>query len=138
MFDMNFNLIFLFLFVAGCSSSSQNISASLEQKDYNNTPPWIVNPNKKNQICSIGSVPIQVDEKINISIAILRAKANISKEISIYVDSQSESIKNSHGKSEFSNLTSLQSTNLLKNIKIIDTYIDTINNMYYLRACSKL
>ena len=100
-------------------------------------PNWIFNPNKQNYICSIGSAPIR-DKKTTNIIAKMKAKANISKQINIYIKSESKSIQNSNGKSKYTSSSVQQSTNILRDVKFIDNYIDKKNNIYYVRVCIKI
>lgn len=138
-------LILTALIISGCSSSNKQIKTPIVKKTIvykkdmkiDDTPKWILNPNKHNYICSIGSASI-TDKKTTNTIAKMKAKANISKQISIYIDSQSKSIKNRNGKSKFTTSSSQQSTNMLRGIKFVDNYTDKPNNRYYIRACSKI
>lgn len=123
------------LFISCTSNNQVNVNKIKKVKD--NTPNWILNPNKQNHICSIGSAPI-TDKKTTNTIARMKAKSNLSKQISIYIDSQSKSMRNSNGKSKYTSSSSQQSTNMLKNIKFTDNYTDSTNNRYYIRACSKI
>ncbi len=125
-------LVFLF---HGCSSSKQEsvtIQKCVESVTVKtDVPNWITNPSKENSICSIGSAPI-ADMKTTRTIALMSAKANISKEIEVYVDTFSSN------KTEFTSFSSEQSTNMLKDVKIVDRYEDNLNHIYYLRACITL
>jgi hypothetical protein len=134
------------LFISCTSNNQPNVNKKskikkviVKQKQIpkNNTPNWIFNPNKQNHICSIGSASI-TDKKTTNTIASMKAKSNISKQISIYINSQSKSMKSSNGKSKYTTSSSQQSTNMLRGIKFTDKYKDTENNRYYIRACSKL
>ena len=140
-------LIVLPLLFIGCTSNKQpnvdkkskikKVIVAQKQIVKDNTPNWILNPEKPNYICAIGSAPI-TDKKTTTTIARIKAKANISKQISIYINSKSISMKNSSGKSKYTSSSSQQSTNMLRDVKFTDNYTDKRNNRYYIRACSKI
>ena len=155
-FFMNFKYkklhlnILLITFLIGCSSISNKPQDTFSKDKHNNDtkiakkqsikykiPSWLINPNKSDQICAIGTANANsgIDMK---KIAFIRAKAEISKQINIYIESQITSSKNSNGKSIFATSSSHQSTNMLKNIKIVNEYLDKNDNIYYVRACSKI
>ena len=142
------SLTVLSLLIVGCGSTNQTTlqpKVSVKQtthkviktKKSDNTPKWILNPNKANYICSIGSAPI-TDEKTTKTIAKLKAKANIGKQITIYINKQSRMSKDNNGKSSFQTTSSQQSTNMLRGIKVSNTYTDKPNNRFYIRMCSKI
>ncbi|MEA2017637.1 MAG: LPP20 family lipoprotein [Campylobacterota bacterium] len=134
------------LLLIGCGSTPQpskeisNSKKTITPKPIikNTTPNWILNPNKQNQICSIGSANItKIDETKKI--AFIKAKSNISKEIKLHINSQTSkqlNCNNSECKKEFNKFSQQQSTNMLNNISLSDEYVDTKNNRYYVRACS--
>jgi len=120
-------IIFIgFIFIACSSKNTINKPYSKQQQTTINLPLWIQNPQNKNKICAIGSSKQQNNMK---QIAQLKAKANISKNISLYIHSQSIKKKQYHSN------TMQQSTNMLKNIQINNEYLDKQNNIYYLQMC---
>ncbi|MEA2017760.1 MAG: hypothetical protein U9N59_04870 [Campylobacterota bacterium] len=134
------------LLLIGCGSTPQpskeisNSKKTITPKPIikNTSPNWILNPNKQNQVCSIGSANItKIDETKKI--AFIKAKSNISKEIKLHINSQTSkqlNCNNSECKKEFNKFSQQQSTNMLNNISLSDEYVDTKNNRYYVRACS--
>lgn len=133
--------IISFLFLAGCSSNTPtpkkpakiNTQAP-KQKELDLTPKWVYSPSDDRNICSIGSSKILRDKKMMNKIASMKAKANISKEISLYIETQSKTQKKSKS-SSFTTTSSQQSTNMLKSVKIVNEFEDKKNDMFYLRAC---
>jgi hypothetical protein len=151
--NMKLQIAFLFsiiLLITGCSISNEKVNTpilnsqsqsqqqtNIKSKIIDDTPNWILNPDKQNYICATGSSKVLNDKKTMKKIAFMRAKANISIQIKIYINTQSKLIQNSNGKSKFTISSTHQSTNMLKNIKIMNTYIDEKNQIYYIRVCSK-
>ena len=128
------------IFYIGCSNTITQINnISNSKKNTNNQnlklPKWIQNPQNKNKICAIGSSKKQNNMK---EIAQLKAKANISKNISLYIQSQSiKKIKcnKTNCNDSFSTNSTHQSNTMLKDVKIINEYFDKQNNIYYLKMC---
>ena len=121
----------------GCTSTSNNQLLIKKETTVSKTLNWILNPELKNKICAIGSSAIQEDMK---KIAKLKAKSNISKEIKIYIETQSikkTTCTSQNCKSDFTTSSIHQSSNLLKNIKLENEYLDKKNNIYYIRLCTE-
>ena len=100
------------------------------------TPFWVYDPSKPNQICAIGSTPNISGAKNK---AFIKAKANIGKEIKIYIQSENtKSIKctTKDCKISYKYFSNQQSSQMLNDIVITDRYVDNHNNRYYLRACT--
>jgi len=147
---MKFKLLFLTLtivLITGCTTSSKistptkqikKLHVKKESQIVDNTPIWILNPNKKNHICAIGSAKLSSDKETMEKIASMKSKANISKQIKIYIDSKSKSIKNGNGNSIYTTSSTQQSTNMLRDLKVVDNYTDKENKKYYIRTCSKI
>ena len=101
-------------------------------------PQWIFNPNKPNQICEIGSSITQPTPKMTKKVALLMAKANISKQIKMYISNQSNSYKDNSGKSKFSTKSNQQSTSMLNDIVVADRHFSKEENRLYLRVCTPM
>ncbi|MEA2018113.1 MAG: LPP20 family lipoprotein [Campylobacterota bacterium] len=134
------------LLLIGCGSTPQpskvisNSKKTITPKPIikKTSPNWILNPNKQNHICAIGSSKLSSDKKTMKKIASMKAKANISKQIKIYIDSKSKASKNNNGKSTYTTSSTQQSTNMLRGVKVVDNYEDKQNNIFYLRTCTKI
>ena len=143
------SLMALSLFVVGCGSVNKTtiqkkpavkptIHKVIKTTPIDNTPKWILNPNKANYVCSIGSAKLTSINEAK-KIANIKAKANISKNISIYINSENIAKINCTSKEckkEFNKFSEQQSTNMLTNISVLDEYIDEKNNRYYQRVCT--
>jgi len=146
------------LLISGCSTSTNQVNKSnnieevqfkpivqnqikeQESKKIDPTPKWIINPNKENHICSIGSSNI-TDIATSKKIAFITAKARISEEIEVYIESKSTLSKkcnNNECKKSYTSKISQQSTNMLRGVKAVDTYKDNKHNRLYVRACTKI
>jgi len=108
------------------------------KKKINPIPSWIYNSKKQNNICSVGSSTIQSNIANTQKIAKIQAKASISEQIKVYINSLSilkKSCTDEKCSSSYSTTSQQQSTNMLHNIKYINSYTDNKNNIYYVRAC---
>lgn len=131
-------LVVLLVSMLGCNNSSKTVSPpKVEPMVVSNTPSWISNPSKEGYICSIGSASLSNINTMQ-SIAKIKAKANISREINTYINSQSKLVKSSTGKSAYTSISSQQSVSMLNDIEYINNFTDTMSNRYYIRACSKV
>lgn len=145
------------LLISGCSTATNQVNKSNNIKDIQSkpivkkqikqqehkkldpTPKWVINPNKENHICSTGSANIS-DIITAKKIAYITAKARISEEIEVYVESQSTLSKecsNDECKKSYTSKISQQSTNMLRGVKAVDTYQDNKHNRLYVRACTQ-
>lgn len=140
---MNKVLVFIGVLLSflGCSSPStpsvqkeENVR-NVEVIAVDARPNWIKNPNEENKVCAVGSSKKSADIKLMNKIAFLKAKANISKEIEIYIETELDSKYQSSGVSKISTSARQQSTNMLRNVKVVDTYEDSKHGIYYLKAC---
>jgi hypothetical protein len=125
-----FTITNIVLFISSCSSSN-NINSNSNKKQS-----WIYNAQMPNQICAIGSSTNNLKAKDK---ALLKAKANISKQLQIYINSKktkSISCTTKECKTQYKVFSSQQSSQMLNNISIINRYIDNNTNRYYLRACT--
>ena len=130
---MKIKILFLsisFLLFVGCSTN-KTVNTPIK-----NTPKWIQNPNKTNHICALGSSSITTAKTTNM-IATLKAKAKISKQIKIYIQTKKVSNK-SDKNSSFHKYSTHQSTNMLRDIKVHNSYTNRSTNIYYIRMCSKI
>ena len=155
---MNYLLIILTaltLVISGCSSKEPQVKSAVEKEPtrieatsretsenkQSHLPNWIMNPNKNGYICDIGSSQLQVKMSITEKAAFITAKAGISEQIEIYVETEQKKEANcisEECKSEFTTKTNLSSTNMIQDIAIEDTYIDEEHRVYYVRVCSKI
>ena len=131
-------IVFTSLFMGCGSSQPANTKIISDKKDIINTvPKWINNPNKQNQICAIGSSKIFKTNDYE-KVAYIKAKSNISKQISMYLYTASfeeMDCNSKECKKSFKRFSQHQSTNMLNNILISDKYSDNIAKKYYIRAC---
>lgn len=121
-----------------CSSTNQvEQKTTTSSKIIKQKPNWLINTNKENSICAIGSS--NIINKNYKDISLVKTKANISKKIKIYIETQlnsSTTCKNQNCRKSFDTFSKHQSTNMLNNINIENQYIDNKNNIYYTRACT--
>lgn len=151
-------LVMALVLVTGCNSSKNNVTnqslnytqtikSSSNKKDNKQavikkeeslTPKWILNPNKENQICSVGQAKMSNLATAK-KIAFITAKARISEQIKVSIQSESTISKNCTSeecKKSYSSKIRQQSTNMLRNIKTVDTYQDKKSNLLYVHACT--
>lgn len=129
----NYLIIFsFFLFFSGCSSSNHNLNKTNYKKENKTTPSWIYNHTKTNYICAVGS-------GTNKKSAFIKAKADISKQISIHIKSLSTNIstcKSKECKKSFNRYSTQQSTNMLNNLTVLNEFDDKSNS--YIRVCTPI
>ena len=104
-------------------------------------PDWIMNTNRDGYICNIGSALLDNNLGITKKIATIQAKANISQDIQSYISTQSKletNCKNQECKEKFSSKINITSTQMIKNVKIINQYTDTKKGIYYIHLCTKI
>lgn len=141
------SILALALFVVtGCTTSQKSVTTPKKQtktkqtaqKPKSNLPQWLMNPNSgmPNHICANGFSKIMKKERTMNKIAFIKAKANISKQISIYIDEQTTVKTNAKGESTLSSNSRQQSTNMIRNVKITDEYKDKPNELFYVRVCT--
>lgn len=102
---------------------------------------WIDNPNREGYICEVGFAKINGDEDLTKKIAKIEAKAGISQTIESYIKTQSTleaSCNNDECKNKFSSKTHISSTQMIKNIEIVNQYTDVDKGIYYIHLCSKI
>lgn len=134
-------ILLIFLFIIGCSSTNNSTTQSI-QKDFNQIetlPNWIMNPNQDNFICAVGSSIIEDNIYTTTKTANIKAKAKISEQINVYINSQSilhKKCNTDECKKTFSSKITQQSTNMLTNIKELNNFKDIKNNIYYTRICT--
>ena len=122
--------------------TTTKITLSKPIEKVSNLPSWIVSPsNKDGYICEVGSCAISENTKMTKKVALIQAKSNISSQIETYIDSQVKlktDCISDECKSTISSQITAQSTNMIRNVKVVDNYTDTNENLYYVRACSKI
>ena len=137
-----YTIALMAIFFNGCQNG--NLLVVKEQienkkKISNELPNWILNPQKNNRICSVGSSKItNIDETKKI--ALITAKSNISKDINIHIQTQLTKQLNCNSKEckkSFKSFSEQQASNMINNISISDEHIDKSKNRYYIRACSQ-
>jgi hypothetical protein len=71
-------------------------------------------------------------------VALLTAKANISKQIKIYIANKLLTTKDNQNNSTLRTTSHQQSTNMIRDIEIVDSYTDKEDNRLYLRVCTPI
>ena len=99
-------------------------------------PSWIYNPDESGMICDIGSASLKTSQSKKV--AIVSAKANISKKIKIHIENETSSFKDDNDTRIFKTKSIQTSLNLIKNSFISDQYIDHANEIIYIRICAKI
>ena len=147
------------VFLTGCSSVKPIVAnqehksqerksqehKSQERKSHNSKrtykPNWITNSNVKGSICNIGSAVINNNFGITKRIATIKAKSNISQEIQSYISTKIKletKCLNQECKERFSSKINIKSTQMIRNVKEINQYIDTNKGIYYIHLCTKI
>lgn len=153
---MNLKLFIQLLFtlvLVGCAHNTQNTTVQKQTLQLNKTeskqsklsnikepikyPKWIVTPNKKGYICSIGSSKISLSNYRTKKIALVTAKAAISRQIKVHIQTKSN-FSHENGKISFHTKSKHQTINMVKNIKVTDEFVDTSSKRLYLRVCTKI
>ena len=134
--------------LSGCGSVQPKPAEQIEVKKIQTSvtyqsylPDWIMNSNRDGYICNVGSASLENNLAITKKIATIQAKANISQEIQSYIKTQSKletHCKNQECKEKFSSKTNITSTQMIRNIQIINQYIDTKKGIYYIRLCTEI
>ena len=120
-------------------TKSKKVQTPIIHKSY--LPNWIINSNRDGYICNIGSAKLDNNLGITKKITTIQAKANISQNIQSYINTQTEletNCKNQECKEKFSSKTNITSTQMIRNIKIINQYTDTKKGIYYIHLCTKI
>ena len=155
---MNYLLMILTtltLMTSGCSTTKPQVKSVVEKEPtkqvatsrktsevkQSGLPTWIMNPNKNGYICDVGTSQLQAKMSITKKVAFITAKAGISEQIRIYVETEQKreaSCISEECKSKFSTKTHLSSTNMIQDIAIEDSYTDEEHSIYYVRVCTKI
>ena len=117
--------------------SKQTIATPTEKS----LPLWIMNPNQEGYLCEVGSVTIQDKFSITKRTALIIAKARISQQIKLYVDTQLQQnieCNNDRCKTVVTSKTTLISSNMIKNVTVHNSYHDNKNQRYYMHLCTAL
>ena len=109
-----------------------------QTKSTSTIPNWILNPHKPNCICDVGSSASQPTPKMTQKVALMTAKANISKQIKLYISTKLQTSKDNKGNSTLTTSSNQQSTNMIRDIKITDKYQNKEDNRLYLRVCTPI
>jgi hypothetical protein len=102
-------------------------------------PTWVMNPTKEGYICEVGSSSIYEKMALTKRTALIIAKANISKEIKLYIDTQITKKSHCEGdncQKEIHSKSTLTSSNMIRNVSVIDSYHDTDTARYYIHLCT--
>ena len=145
-------LFLIFIFV-GCAAPSHPIHSSSKSKiieetspkevPQNNLPKWILEPNIDGYICAVGSAKKQVDGDVSTQkkIALITAKANISKQIEIYIESEltmNKKCSASECQSDMNFKSRQQSMNMIRNIQIKNEWVDPNDKTMYLLVATQV
>ncbi|QOY53004.1 hypothetical protein [Candidatus Sulfurimonas baltica] len=129
-----FLIISSILFFSGCVKQKQiTVTNSMQVKtiEKNSKPVWISNPNYKGYNGVVGYAEKQRNKKLQKKIALITAKARLSAQLNIHVESIVTLYSSSKDNTQEVHSSSHQtSSNHIQNVIVKDEYIDKDGALY--------